>query len=219
MGTTEQKLEGPDLAEGVTFDDLAEGKPLLGHAFGEAAIVVRVGSEAHAVGATCSHYGGPLAEGLVVGHTLRCPWHHACFDLRSGSVLGAPALDALPCFEVRREGARVRLAEKLSPDAITKKGTRGDAAAYPTSVVIIGAGPAGAVCAETLRREGYDKTVTLVGSEEPGPVDRPNLSKDYLAGNAPEEWIPLRSADFYAEQRVDARLGRRFRPSTRLRAR
>ncbi len=207
MGSTDQKLTGPDLAEGVSFDELRDGEPLLGHAFGEAAILVRIGRDTHAIGATCSHYGGLLAEGLVVGHTIRCPWHHACFDVRNGAVLGAPALNAVSCFETRREGGRVWLVGKLSPDAITKKGRRGDAQSHPSAVVIIGAGPAGAVCAETLRSEGYEKTITLVGVEEPGPVDRPNLSKDYLVGNAPEEWMPLRGAPFYAEQRIDFRLG------------
>jgi NADPH-dependent 2,4-dienoyl-CoA reductase/sulfur reductase-like enzyme len=69
-------------------------------------------------------------------------------------------------------------------------------------VVVVGGGPAGAACAEMLRREGYAGPVTLVAPEPPGPVDRPNLSKDYLAGNAPEEWIPLRGAEFYEEQRI-----------------
>src|SRR5438045_9275798 len=53
-----------------------------------------------------------------------------------------------------------------------------------------------------LRREGYDGPVTLIGADEFLPYDRPNLSKDYLAGNAPEEWIPLRSAEFYREQKI-----------------
>src|SRR5262249_21750172 len=96
---------------------------------------------------------------------------------------------------------------KTALDAITKRERRSDAGLEPESVVIVGAGPAGAACAETLRREGYSKTVTLIGAEPPGPVDRPNLSKDYLAGNAPEEWIPLRGADFYAEQRIDFKIG------------
>jgi NADPH-dependent 2,4-dienoyl-CoA reductase/sulfur reductase-like enzyme/nitrite reductase/ring-hydroxylating ferredoxin subunit len=201
------KLEGPDLGRGVPEDAIAEGAPLLGHVDGEAAVLVRVGSDVHAVGATCSHYGGPLAEGLVAGHTVRCPWHHACFDVRSGAVLGGPALNALPCWEVRREGGLVRLVGKTPSDAITKRERRSDAGEAPDSVVIVGAGPAGAVCAETLRRAGYGRSVVLVGDEPPGPVDRPNLSKDYLAGNAPEEWIPLRDASFYEEQSIDLRLG------------
>jgi NAD(P)H-nitrite reductase len=70
--------------------------------------------------------------------------------------------------------------------------------------VIIGAGAAGGAAAEMLRREGYDGPVTLIGADESLPYDRPNLSKDYLAGNAPEEWIPLRPPEFYREQKIDA---------------
>ncbi len=200
MATSEASLEGPDLASGVPFEQLREGEPLLGHANGEAAIIVRVGNEAHAIGATCSHYGGPLAQGLVVDGTVRCPWHHACFDVRTGQVLGAPALGSLPCYEVRRDGKLVRVLGKKPAPA--KAG--GDSSAHPSSVVIVGAGPAGTSSAESLRRAGYAGAITLIGTE--APVDRPNLSKDYLAGNAPEEWLPLRTADALKEQDIALKL-------------
>lgn len=200
MGSSSTPLTGPDLDQGVPFDSLREGEPLLGHTGGEASLLVRLGDEVCAVGASCSHYGAPLAEGLVVDGTVRCPWHHACFDLRSGEAVGAPALSSLPLYDVRREGNLVRIVGKKAPPA--KPAVPRTA---PSSVVVLGAGPAGAACVETLRREGYDGPITLVGTE--GPVDRPNLSKDYLAGNAPEEWLPLRPESFYAEQKVDLRLG------------
>jgi NADPH-dependent 2,4-dienoyl-CoA reductase/sulfur reductase-like enzyme/nitrite reductase/ring-hydroxylating ferredoxin subunit len=202
MGSTEQKLEGPDFAAGVPASDVTEGKPVRGHFAGEPVMLVRVGREVHAIGANCTHYGGPLNEGLVVGHTVRCPWHHACFDVRNGSALGGPALNDVACYDVREERKLVKLVGKTAPEAITKRERRSDAGEAPESVVIVGAGPAGAACAEALRHEGYSKSITLVGAEAPGPVDRPNLSKDYLAGNAPEEWIPLRGKDFYEEQRI-----------------
>src|SRR3954470_19492362 len=101
MGQAKQ-LSGPDLAAGIELAKLAEGEPLLGHAHGDAVMLVRRGETLHALGATCTHYSGPLAEGLVVGDTVRCPWHHACFDLRSGEALGAPALDPVPCYEILR---------------------------------------------------------------------------------------------------------------------
>jgi NADPH-dependent 2,4-dienoyl-CoA reductase/sulfur reductase-like enzyme/nitrite reductase/ring-hydroxylating ferredoxin subunit len=200
MGTSDGSLKGPDLASGVPFEQLRDGEPLLGHTNGEAAILVRVGDEAHAIGATCAHYGGPLAEGLIADGTVRCPWHHACYDLRTGEVLGAPALSSLPCYEVRREGKLVRVLGKKSSPA--KPGRAG--AAHPSSVVIVGAGPAGTSCAESLRREGYTGALTLLGTE--APVDRPNLSKDYLAGNAPEEWLPLRTPEALQEQRISLQL-------------
>ncbi len=198
MSGEEKPLSGPDLEQGVEWASLVEGQPLLGHARGEAVVLVRRGDQAFAVGATCTHYGGPLAEGLVVGETIRCPWHHACFSLRSGEAIAAPALNPVAAFEVERQGPRVVVRGARRP-----AGKPGSPQAAPESVVIVGAGPAGAACAETLRRLGYEGPVTLVGAEAPGPVDRPNLSKDYLAGSAPEDWIPLRGPDFYREQRID----------------
>jgi NADPH-dependent 2,4-dienoyl-CoA reductase/sulfur reductase-like enzyme/nitrite reductase/ring-hydroxylating ferredoxin subunit len=196
MGGEAIELSGPDLTAGVAFDTLIPGKPLLGRAGGEAVVVVRLGDEAHAIGASCTHYGGPLAEGLVVGDTIRCPWHHACFDLRTGAAVRAPALSDNACFEVVRAGALVQVRGR-------KESTKAKRAAGPSSVVIIGAGAAGTACVEMLRKEGYEGPITMIGAEDPGPVDRPNLSKDYLAGNAPEEWIPLGTKEHFAEMRVD----------------
>ena len=194
-------LTGPDFAVGISIADLPENAPVLGHARGEAVVLVRTGAEVRAVGATCTHYGGPLAEGLVVGATLRCPWHHARFDLRTGEALGAPALNPIACFEVQRRGDRVMVGPQRSlpePDAPPSS---------PAAVVIVGAGAAGAAAAERLRRLGCHGSITLVGDEAPGPVDRPNLSKDYLAGTAPEEWLPLRTRAFYDEIGVGLRIG------------
>ncbi len=117
MGHTPE-LSGPDLAAGIRISRIPENIPLLGHAHGDAVILVRTGTTIHALGATCSHYSGPLAEGLVVGETVRCPWHHACFDLRTGEALGAPALDPIPCYEVVRSGDRVAVGAKKSASAV-----------------------------------------------------------------------------------------------------
>lgn len=187
------ELSGPDLESGVELSRLSANVPLLGHARGEPVVLVRSGEEVFAIGATCSHYGGPLAEGLVVGETLRCPWHHACFDLKTGHALKAPALSPVPCYEVQRRGERVFVGAKKT------RGASPPPPASPGSVVILGAGAAGAAAAERLRHLGYTGPITLIGNEAPGPVDRPNLSKDYLAGSAPEEWVPLRSRKFYGK--------------------
>jgi NADPH-dependent 2,4-dienoyl-CoA reductase/sulfur reductase-like enzyme/nitrite reductase/ring-hydroxylating ferredoxin subunit len=192
-----KELSGPDLAAGVELATLAEGTPLLGRAQGEAVMLVRRGSTVHAIGATCTHYSGPLAEGLVVGDTVRCPWHHACFDLRSGQALGAPALEPVPCYEVVRHGTRVVVGGKRSRTPAPPPPQS------PASVVIVGAGAAGAAAAEKLRDLGYTGTVTLIGNEAPGPVDRPNLSKDFLAGAAPMEWITLRDDGFYQRMQIE----------------
>jgi NADPH-dependent 2,4-dienoyl-CoA reductase/sulfur reductase-like enzyme/nitrite reductase/ring-hydroxylating ferredoxin subunit len=187
MSDQKAELEGPDFGAGVSPGSLKEGEPNLGHFNGEAVVVVRSGDAIHAVGATCTHYSGPLADGLVDGDTIHCPWHHACFDLKSGAAIGGPALNDLPCYDVERSNTSVKISAK-----------RGTA---PTSIVVLGAGPAGAAAVEALKRHGYAGKVTLIGDE--GPVDRPNLSKDYLAGTAPEEWMPLRDAAFYAEKKID----------------
>ena len=184
MGTTAE-LSGPDLGGGIPDADLREGTPLLGHANGEAIVLVRDGGAVHALGATCTHYGGPLAEGLVAGGTIRCPWHHACFDLATGTAHG-PAIAPVACYDVALEGGKIRVGAKREVIAMPELS--------PASVVIVGGGAAGVACAETLRAEGHKGTITMLTAEGSDPVDRPNLSKDYLAGVAPEEWVFLRTA-------------------------
>ena len=193
----EQELSGPDLAAGIDVSGLKENIPLLGHAHGEAVILVRKGATIHAIGATCTHYSGPLAEGLVVGDTVRCPWHHACFSLRTGEALGAPALNPVDCYEVTRRGDRVIVGAK-QPRSHAPKPPES-----PRNIVIVGAGAAGAAAAEKLRSLGFAGHITLIGNEAPGPVDRPNLSKDFLAGNAPMEWVRLRDDEFYEKQKIN----------------
>ncbi|HVV83916.1 MAG TPA: FAD-dependent oxidoreductase, partial [Kofleriaceae bacterium] len=196
-------LTGPDLANGVALADLPAGGSLLGHAGGEAVLMVRPagGDEVFAIGATCTHYGGPLAEGCVVGREVRCPWHHARFDVTSGDAVGAPALSPVACWRVTRDGDRVVVADKLV------RGPRPAPPRSPERIVIVGAGAAGNAAAERLRDLGYRGPLTMIGADPAGPVDRPNLSKDYLAGNAPEEWIPLRDAAFYAERDLEVVAG------------
>lgn len=213
MGTTDTPLSGPDFTTGIPFADLSDGGHLLGHAQGEAVLLSRRGDDAFAIGATCSHYGGPLAEGLVEGDTVRCPWHHACFNIRTGEALAAPALSPVPCYTVERRGNTVYVANKEARGALAatypmpSSASRSSAARSATSpvrrVVIVGAGAAGAAGAEMLRRCGYDGAITMVDSDTDAPYDRPNLSKDYLAGNAPEEWIPLRPDGVYAEHGIE----------------
>jgi NADPH-dependent 2,4-dienoyl-CoA reductase/sulfur reductase-like enzyme/nitrite reductase/ring-hydroxylating ferredoxin subunit len=193
---------GPDLTKGIPRSDLTDGGTLLGQVDGHAVLLIRRGEEIFAVDAVCTHYGGPLSEGLVVGDTIRCPWHHACFNLRSGEPVGAPALNPLTCWSVEQDGGRlvVRQPRAASPRPAPPPGG-------PALVVIIGAGAAGESAAETLRRERYAGPITVIGADPSVPVDRPNLSKDYLAGTAQEEWIPLRAREWYAEQQIDLRTG------------
>jgi NADPH-dependent 2,4-dienoyl-CoA reductase/sulfur reductase-like enzyme/nitrite reductase/ring-hydroxylating ferredoxin subunit len=199
----------PDLKAGFPFDKLKDGGMILGQMDGEDVILVRRGDELFAVGAACTHYHGPLAEGLIVGETVRCPWHHACFSLRTGEALRAPALDPVACWRVERIGDGAFVREKLA--AANPKATLGTQTSHnlPSTIVIIGGGAAGLAAADMLRREGYEGRITMISADDSSPYDRPNLSKDFLAGTASDDWIPLRSPDFYKDRRIELVLGSR----------
>lgn len=204
MSAEQSAPSGPDLKKGIPFQEIPDGGMIGGHFDDKSVVIARQGAEVFAISGQCTHYGGPLAEGLVVGNTVRCPWHHACFDLRTGEAVCAPALNPVARWEVVREADTVRVANELpAPDGATPLGDRPQREADPQRVVIVGAGAAGNAAAEMLRREGYKGKVTLIGGDESVPYDRPNLSKDYLAGNAPEEWIPLRPPEFYEEHEIE----------------
>ena len=199
------RTDRPDLAVGIAHETLAPGQMIEGTYEGARVLLARVGDRFHAVGGECTHYGAPLCEGLLGGTTVRCPWHHARFDLETGRATAPPALADLPRYEVVVESGRVRIVGLApAPRRTAKTGAKG-----PEAVVIVGAGAAGAVAAETLRKEEFAGRVVLLDGEPSGPVDRPNLSKDYLAGKAPEEWIPLRPAEFYGEHDIELRIGER----------
>src|SRR5262245_20330301 len=201
--TEQAQLTGPDLGAGVGVDTVPDGQSLLGHANGEAVLLVRRGDGFLAIGATCTHYGGPLAEGLISRDEVRCPWHHACFSLRTGEALRAPALSPVACWTVERRNQKVLVTGKRERDPLSPTyPVTLDRSAAPRAVVIVGGGAAGSAAAEMLRRSGYDGRLSLVDEDDGSPYDRPNLSKDYLAGNAPEEWIPLRPDDFYGDHEI-----------------
>jgi len=195
----------PDLKKGVPLASIPDGGKLLGTVGEEEVLLVRRGTELFAVGAHCTHYQGPLAEGLVVGDEVRCPWHHACFSLRTGEALRAPALDPIQCWRVERVGDAVVVGEKAAPSASPKVSS----ASHPSSIVIVGGGAAGLAAAEMLRRKGYEGPLTTISADGDPPVDRPNLSKDFLAGTAGEDWIPLRPTEWYSEHKVDLVLNSR----------
>lgn len=196
MGHTSEDLTGPDLTAGVPEDSIPDSGTLLGHVGNAAVVVVRQGGEFFAVGAKCTHYKGPLAEGLVVGKTIRCPWHHACFHLETGRA-DPPALDPVPRWRVDRQNGRVVVKDRL-PDAEPPNRTDD-----PGPMVIVGGGAAGMAAALTLRAEGYRGRITMISADKDAPYDRPNLSKDYLAGSAPEDWMPLREDQFFKDASID----------------
>jgi NADPH-dependent 2,4-dienoyl-CoA reductase/sulfur reductase-like enzyme/nitrite reductase/ring-hydroxylating ferredoxin subunit len=193
--------EGLDLAAGIPATDLAEGGVVAGRVGDEAVLVARVDGALYAIGATCTHYGGPLAEGLIKDGAVRCPWHHACFSLQTGEAIGAPAFDPVAHYAVEERDGTIVVGEKLaaestklaSPEAVQR-------------VVIVGGGAGGFAAAEMLRRKGYAGDLVLLSADSDAPYDRPNCSKDFLAGEAQPEWMPLRDDAFYTDQRIDLRL-------------
>lgn len=193
----ETKVTGPDLVEeGIPDSDLALDVPVKGQVDGRPVIVVRTATGICAVAGSCTHYGGPLGDGLCVDGQVRCPWHHARFDLTTGEAVGAPALNPLNVYRPEEREGRVYVSGPV--DASPPERTPPDS---PSSVVIVGSGAAGAAAAETLRRLGYTAPITMIGVE--APIDRPNVSKDYLAGTAPEDWMPLRDPGFYEEHDIE----------------
>jgi NADPH-dependent 2,4-dienoyl-CoA reductase/sulfur reductase-like enzyme/nitrite reductase/ring-hydroxylating ferredoxin subunit len=202
MSDSPARQPGPDLTQGVPTDALADGKMLVGHVGEDPVLLARSGGEYFAIGAECTHYHGALADGLMVGDTVRCPLHHACFSLRTGEAVRAPAFDPVACWSVAVRSNKVFVLGKAemgsAPAAV--------AGESPRRVVIVGGGAAGFAAAEMLRRQRYKGSIVLLSEDDAPPVDRPNLSKDYLDGSAPEDWVPLRPQDYYAEQAIDLRL-------------
>jgi NADPH-dependent 2,4-dienoyl-CoA reductase/sulfur reductase-like enzyme/nitrite reductase/ring-hydroxylating ferredoxin subunit len=198
----EPELTGPDLGSGVSISEVPDGGMLAGHARGKPVLLARQGAEWFAIGAVCSHYSGPLPEGLMVGDTVRCPWHHACFSLRTGEALRPPGLNDVLSWLVEQRDGKVYVTGKAQKSMPTV-GTARRVGRVPDSVVVVGAGAAGESAAETLRRDGYEGRLTLYDTDPDAPYDRPNLSKDYLAGNASDDWIPLHPPEFYRERGID----------------
>ena len=177
--------------------DLKEGVPVSVQVGEDEILLVRLGDRIHACGDKCTHYGAPLSEGLLLGHEVTCPWHNARFHVTTGRMAAAPALDDVPCYSVKVEDGQVYVGQSKPPQPPKPSGEEGQ------TFLILGAGAAGNAAAETLRREGFAGRVLLITAESGVPYDRPNLSKDYLAGEAKPEWIPLRSEEFYSEQRIE----------------
>lgn len=197
-----QPVSGPDFTAGVGLGDIPAEGTLAGRVGDDPVLLSRLGGELFAIGGACTHYGGHLGDGLIGETTVRCPLHHACFNLKTGTVLRAPALDPVDRWQVDVEGGRAFVRKKI--EGASKVAPAPDA--NIGKIAIVGGGAAGLACALELRRLGYDGELTILSADKDPPYDRPNLSKDYLAGTAPEEWLPLRSGDWYSENRVDLKL-------------
>lgn len=187
----------PELAAGVELQKLPPCGLLAVTADGEEAILVRGASGLFAVGGRCNHLGGPLAEGIVVGDTVRCPWHHACFSAASGAAVAAPAFERLPRWPVevrdgqvyldRRDAARV----SSRSDGARPHRASGRRPSSPEKVVIIGGGAGGYATADALLKLGFSGSMTVVDRDGEATYDRTLLSKDYLDGSFGEAQLPI----------------------------
>ena len=189
-----------DLTAGVPLADFGDASMLEGRVGEESVLLIRDGDAVHAVSALCTHYHGPLVEGLVVDGTIRCPWHHACFEIATGAIRSGPALVPLSAWRVNQRDGRVFVTEQIAPAPPA-------AIDHPDPVVIVGAGAAGVHAADTLWREGYAGRIILISRETELPYDKPNLSKDFLAGAAPADWLPLHPPEYYDQHEIEVRLG------------
>jgi nitrite reductase/ring-hydroxylating ferredoxin subunit len=172
MASDDKKPSGPDLSQGVPASDLKDGTMLSGLVGDEEVLLVRQNSALFALSAHCTHYHGPLADGLLVGATVRCPWHHAHFSLKTGEAIAAPALSPLTCWQIEERGGMIFVKGKTAPPSPKTIGS-------PTeSIVIVGGGAAGFAAAEMLRRRGFAGSVTMISNDDAAPVDRPQLYND-----------------------------------------
>ena len=173
---------------------------LTGHVGDDEVMLARQGGKLFAVSAHCTHYHGPLAEGLLVGETVRCPWHHARFSLQTGEAVAAPALSPLTCWQIEERDGTIVVKNKKAAVRAKDRAWRA------------GASSSSAEAPPVLRRRRFCGAVastavsSMLSNDTAAPVDRPNLSKDYLAGSAPEDWVPLRGDDWYAENKIDLNL-------------
>ena len=201
MSSDAEEPQGPDLTKGVPAADVPEGGMLAGLVGEDAVVVARVDGALFAIGGHCTHYHGPLGDGLW--SATRCAVRGT-----TRAFACAPARRSGRRRSIRSDAGRSRSATgpivvraAAAPPAAKPKRSGG-----PKRVLIAGGGAAGFAAAEMLRREGFDGEVTLLSNDATAPYDRPNCSKDYLAGEAPAEWMPLRGDDWYADNGIALRL-------------
>lgn len=178
MAANDSENDALDFNEPIPVDSIPEGRLVRGKFDGKTLVILRRGDDIRAFRGTCTHLGGPLAEGLLVGDRVRCPWHQACFDLRSGEAIAAPAFAPLKRYGVEIKDGKARLE---TPQAAQAGKPSGAASAGP--FLIIGGGGAGFAAADMLCREGAGGGITLVSQDESPPYERTLLTKDYLEGS------------------------------------
>ncbi len=196
----------PEEAVGTT-EELSPDQPLEVEVNGTRVLVVRAGGGIHAVGAECPHAGGNLADGNARNGHIRCPWHHAEFDLTTGQLEEPPSLNAIPHFDVRVEDGTIYVdvpdeVEKEQEPRMCAQNISEDDRLF----VIVGGGAAAAAAAETLRQRGFAGRLMMITREPLIPYDRTKLSKSYLMIPGGESFPPsLRSEEFYDRHDIAVR--------------
>ncbi|GAB3952469.1 FAD-dependent oxidoreductase [Spirosoma harenae] len=191
-------------------DDMADGEMKQVRVGDTDVLLAKVDGQFHALHPHCSHYHGPLVEGVLHGHRLICPWHNACFDIRDGHRLEAPALNGLPTHEVRVENEQVFVRLTTNKESLENPMSAPEETNTDT-YVIIGSGGAAAFAAEAMREGGFAGKILMLTESSQSPYDRPNCSKEYLSDEAPDEWMPLRTEEFYKDYGIEIRTGQQVK--------
>ncbi|ESO97239.1 hypothetical protein LOTGIDRAFT_214061 [Lottia gigantea] len=186
-------------------DDIQDGGMKEVEIDGNKILLVQECEQYYAVGGKCSHYGAPLANGSLCKGVVRCPWHGACFDVKTGDIEDFPGLDSLPTYQVVVKSGKIYLKDggNLASTKRVKSMCRQNADNRKT-FILIGGGPASVVCSETLRQEGFTGRIVIISKEPTLPYDRPKLSK---AMDSKPEAIALRNEEFYKNYDIEIKKG------------
>ncbi|XP_054066255.1 apoptosis-inducing factor 3-like [Rissa tridactyla] len=190
---TAEVCKEDDIGDGELWEVMVAGYPVL---------LVRNKKEFHALGSKCPHQGAPLSKGVLRGERLRCPWHGACFNIKTGDIEEYPSLDCLPCFEVKVEDGKVFVTAKKKDleSSVRMKDTSKRCHLNRDTMLLLGGGVAALLCAETLRQEGFTGRIIMATKEKHVPYDKSKLSKEM---NLKAEDIYLRKPEFLAAHGIE----------------
>lgn len=174
-------------------------------------LLSNVEGEVYAIENKCSHYGAPLSDGALCAHRVRCPWHHACFDVRTGEQIEAPGIDGVAKFDVKIDGDDIFLSDEPvktnTPDFPAPVNEHETPPDNRYDYLIVGGGAAAAYAVEAIRAEDKEGTILMLSRDRLPPYDRTKVSKNFMQENAASETLPLRSAEFYHKLNVYFRAG------------
>ncbi|XP_059829232.1 apoptosis inducing factor mitochondria associated 4 isoform X2 [Hypanus sabinus] len=207
---TKEKEEAIIVKEICSVEEMNEGEMREFEVENHKLLLIKSNGEFSALGHLCTHAGAPLVKvlnlstylGVLSNGRVRCPWHGACFNIKTGDIEEYPCLDALQCFPVEVQNGKViisasvetleenrRIKTMVTPSPTNK-----------TVILLIGGGPASLICAETLRQEFYTGRIIIATKEQHLPYDRTKLSKKLEISI---ERILLRKSEFYSTHGIE----------------